>query len=248
MNNTASAQRLRVSLTDAMGGDTGLLEVAGTTAVADGARVGSRRIACYQLGRHTMLFCDPDVVGRAMPFEHSTARSDPAFRQWAAQSGAVVIGQSVMKVARPSGLMSVSTEQPARRLRWSDHEDVVLMQAFVDASDPDDLDEAEVAMDELDDLAVAVLGPDGGIGAFASARPFEQDHWFGDIGIVSAPNVRRRGLGAAAVSLLVSDVLLPAGVEPLYRCDPENTGSDRLSASLGFEPALSLTVVELAGR
>ncbi len=121
------------------------------------------------------------------------------------------------------------------------------MQAFVDGSSEDDLGEAEVQMDNLDAQAIALLGADGSIRTYASSRPYGDEPSFGDIGIISSLATRRGGWGRSAVSALITDVLAPGGIEPLYRCDVENIGSDRLSQSLGFETVVALTLVELPG-
>lgn len=229
-----------------MGANRSLLDQAGTTPIADGERAGSRRVACYQLGSHTVLPCDPAVEARIQELasDHNSL-TDEVFRSWASDLGADVLGQAVMKVVGPSGFSFTESTAEVHVFDWSRAADVEMMQRFVDAEDDDDLDEAEVAMDELDAQALAVLQLDGTVGAFASARPFYADAGLGDIGIVTGASARRSGAGKAAVSALISRILLPAGVEPLYRCDPGNAGSHRLSDSLGFETALSLTVVEL---
>lgn len=239
-------QRFIHSMLVALGGDPSLLGRTGTTAVPDVERADSRRVACYQIGKHTALPCDPGVVDRLSALASGTeSMSDDAFRSWAADQGASVLGQSVMKLAGAQGLASIPPPGPVHVFDWSRPGDLELMQAFVDACSDDDLDEAEVAMDDLDDMAIAVLLADGSVGAFASSRPFEDDRDFGDIGIVAKAETRRSGWGRAAVSVLINQILVPAGVEPLYRCDPDNVGSDRLSAALGFEAVVALTVVEL---
>lgn len=246
MLQTEAAHRLRSSMVEQMGGDVALASGIGTSIAEDEERRGKRHVACYQLGNHTLLPCDPDISDRLSELVSAdAAMTDADFRSWAAGVGATVLGQSVMKVVGQGGLRLTEPGPNLQIMDWSKPEHLELMQAFVDAADADDLDEAEVEMDDLDALAVSVLRPDGSIGAYASSRPFEQDHVFGDIGIITASSGRRSGLGAAAVSGVISGLLLPGAIEPLYRCDPENIGSDRLSASLGFEPALTLTVVEL---
>jgi len=120
------------------------------------------------------------------------------------------------------------------------------MQALVDVSEEPDLDAAEVDMDDLDDPAIALLSDDGAIRAYASSRPFDEALPFGDIGILTAGGQRSSGWGRSAVSALIRDVLVPAGVDPLYRCDPDNHGSNRLSDGLGFETVAALTVASLA--
>ncbi len=228
------------------GGDPALLGQSGTTAVADSSRAGTRRVACYQIGGHTLLPCDPDILRTVEALNSGeTSLSDADFRTWVSQSSGSVLGEAIMKVLGDAGLMPIAPVGMVRHLDWSKQADVALMQAFVDSCDADDLDEAEVDMDDLDDRAVALLDDGGVIVAYASARPFDDELPFGDIGIVTAGGRRRGGWGRAAVSVLIRDVLEPAGIDPLYRCDPANSGSDRVSAALGFEVVATLSVAEL---
>lgn len=244
----APGQRFIEGVARSMGADVALLARPGTTVIADASRVGSRRVACYQIGRHALLPCDPAIIGAVVPLERDDASLDDAdFRSWAAGVGATVLGQAVMKVTGPDGLRLAESTALVHLFDWSTKADIELMQAFVDASSVDDLDEAEIAMDDLDAHALALLGADGSIQTFASSRPYEDELSFGDIGIISTPSVRSRGWGRSAVSALIRDVLVPAGVEPLYRCDTDNVGSDRLSEALGFETVVALTVAELPG-
>lgn len=130
-------------------------------------------------------------------------------------------------------------------LNWSDATDIALMRGFVERVDEDDLDEAEIELDDLDDKAVCLVNDAGQMDAYASARPFDEAPRFGDIGIAVVPNVRQQGLGSEVLRGLIEGVLRPEGIHPLYRCDPDNAASDRLSAALGFQTVLELLVVEV---
>lgn len=243
---TTAPQRFTEGIVGLNGAAVGLLGRSGTSAVADASRARSRRVACYQIGGHALLPCDPDILGtiEALTSEGESL-TDADFRSWVESIGGSVLGQAVMKVVGVGGLQLVEPAGTVHRFDWSRPADVELMQAFVDGCEADDLDDAEVDMDDLDDAAVALLGEDGAIRAYASSRPFEDELPFGDIGILTSSQERSQGWGRAAVSVLVRDVLVPAGVDPLYRCDPENVGSHRLSDALGFETVAALTVAEL---
>ena len=243
-----AGRELRRGVAASMGLGEALLDGAGTTVVADESRAGSGQVACYQIGHHTMLPCDPAVIAVARDLVDAAAcLSDDDFRAWAGERGGSILGQAVMKTqSRPLPELG---ERPGRLhvFDWARSDDLALMQALVDASSEDDLDEAEVEMDELDDQAVGLLDDGGVLRAFASSRPFDTVPAFGDIGVIVRAGGRGAGWGRAVVGALISELLEPAGVAPLYRCDPvTNIGSDRLSAALGFEPALSLSVAMLA--
>ena len=68
----------------------------------------------------------------------------------ATSRGATIVGDSVMRLQR-ADLPELAVPGPVHVFDWSRSADLELMQAFVESADDDDLDEAEVAMDELDD-------------------------------------------------------------------------------------------------
>ena len=216
----------------------------GTTVVSDASRSGSRQVACYQLNAHAVLPCDPTVRSVTSELaDGNVSLSDEDFRSWVAASGGTMLGQSVMKTQARA--VPTLDDAPGRLhvFDWTRPGDLELVRALVDASSEDDLDEAEVEMDELDEQAVGLVDAGGVLRAYASSRPFDMVPAFGDIGVVVRSGARNEGWGRAVVAALITELLQPAGVLPLYRCDPvDNVGSDRLSTALGFEPALSLSV------
>lgn len=244
--NTAT-QRFARGLVGLVGADPAVLSAPGTTAVADESRAGSRHVACYQIGGHTLMPCDPEVIDTVRLLDDGeVSLTDADFRSWVPTVGGTILGRAVMKSVGVNALQLVEPLGTVHVFDWSRPADVALMQAFVDGCEQVDLDAAEVDMENLDERAVALLDDNGAIQAFASSVEYEVSVPFGDIGILTAPGLRRGGWGRSAVSALVRDVFDPAGIDPLYRCDPDNTGSDRLSAALGFELAASMTVAQLA--
>ncbi len=242
-------RRFVSSMVTAMGSSPEVLERLGTTVVADPNR-SPDTVACYQIGHHTIIPCGSAVSSvaelRAAVEQLATgeqALDHAAFRSWATEHGASIVGQAVMKTR--SAPMGRPATLPGQRhvFDWNEPDDLDRISAFVGTCDPDDLDEAELDLDQLDGLAVGLLDQRGTPAAYASSRPFEEDPSFGDIGVIVRPGQRNGGWGGAVVQTLIETVLLPLGIEPLYRCDTGNSASDRLSAGLGFTPALSLTVV-----
>lgn len=247
---TESAQRrLQLAVVRAAGCEAGVIDRTGTTPAPDPERSGLHRVACYQVGRHAVLWCDPAEADRLDGLTGTTsALTDDAFRTWASESGGDIIGQAVMKTATSSSGKRRLPRGRFHRFDWDSPDDVELMRRFVDACDPEDLGEAEIALDALDAMAIGLLDNGGSVGAYASSRPFEYDASFGDIGVLVRADLRARGWGRSVVAGLIDEVLIPAGVEPLYRCDPENVGSDRLSRELGFETVISLTAAQFPGE
>lgn len=253
MSPQAVKRRFLEGLFEAMGESSNSLEGPGTTVVASDNRSGTGFVACYQFegdeygsGR-TVLWCDPAFVdGVKTLADPSRPLLDAEVRAWAEREGFGITGQSVMKtLAGPLVGLDVPAAAEAVRFDWSQEAHLDLMRAFVGHADADDLDEAEIDMEELDALAVGLLDPDGSIGAYGSARVWDYERSFGDIGVLVVADRRGHGWGAAVVSLL-ANTMVAEGMQPLYRCDHVvNIASDRLSAALGFVPVTHLTAVRL---
>ncbi len=230
-----------------MGCGPGVLDRIGTTVCPGEERAGSGIVLAYHVGLHTVLWCDPALAERLKPFASDTeALSDADFRSWAREVDGALGGQAVMKTRGATHVELPNSPGVLHRFDWKKASDKALISELIDVSDVDDLDEADLVLDALDELAVGLLDEKGHVAAFASCRPFDYEPSFGDIGVLTRVDVRGGGWGRAAVAALIDDVVVPAGIEPLYRCDPANVGSDRLSAALGFEPVLTLTAVEFS--
>ncbi len=246
-DSAAVRRRFLEGITRAMGCGPGVLDRVGTTVCPGEERAGTGIVLAYHVGLHTVLWCDPAFAERLKPLESDTeALSDADFRSWARDVGGAIGGQAVMKTRGATHVELLEKPGVLHHFDWTKASDLALVRELIDDADVDDLDEAELALDELDELAVGLLDDQGRVAAFASSRPFGYGQSFGDIGVMTRADVRGGGWGRAAVAGLMDEVLVPAGFEPLYRCDPANHGSDRLSDALGFEPVLTLTAVEFS--
>jgi predicted GNAT family acetyltransferase len=58
-----------------------------------------------------------------------------------------------------------------------------------------------------------------------------------DVGVITHPDFRRRGLGASVVTAL-AEWCQVRGIPAQYRYDARNTGSRRLAERLNFEPMI----------
>ena len=250
---SAVRSRFLEGMFEAMGESSASLGGPGTTLAATENRRGTGFVAAYQFGEvqhgagRTVLWCDPAFADRIESLaDPDQPLPDVDLRAWATKEGFEIVGQSVMKtLGDPYATVDVPGDAAAVRFDWSEHRHLDLMRALVDQADPDDLDEAEIDLDELDDLAVGLLDRHGSIGAYGSARAWGFERSFGDIGVLVAAGHRGRGWGTAVVSSL-TNTMLAEGMLPLYRCDHVvNIGSDRLSAGLGFVPVTQLTAVRL---
>ncbi len=222
-----------------------LAGIAGTTVSPDPERAKNNVTAGYQLGQHLVISCDP--AAEAM-LRRATATIEPSLAGWmscAEQLQASLLGGARMALRDPQSPRATLTSAPlpdgysARSLAPANPADRDLIADLIQASADDDLEEAELALDDLDPIIEAILDQTGSIASYASARPFELAPEYGDIAVITAPQFRHRGLGAASVTHLC-DRLSREGLEPLYRCDDHNEGSIALSLRLGFTPATQL--------
>ncbi|MFN3215176.1 MAG: GNAT family N-acetyltransferase [Acidimicrobiales bacterium] len=227
-------------------------------------RAGSRAVACYQADRRLVLWCDPDVADRLASIGIGQGRTEtaPATEagvpdaaqlghalatagfEWVAEALMLVLGHQPPPVATPPG------RYDHRSLRADDPSDMAAIRAFVDRSDPDDVEAA--ALDEIDDgfdeVAIEVLvddGPDGDrLVAYASALAWDWDPGFSDIGVLVDRSHRGRGLARFVVARSI-EAQLAAGLLPLYRHETSNPASAAVARSLGFVRVTSLSYFRL---
>ena len=93
----------------------------------------------------------------------------------------------------------------------------------------DDLDEAYV---ELDHWLVYGTFVEGRLAAASSMYPWGVTH-LADVGVITLPEFRGRGLGTATVRA-ISARAFELGFEPQYRCQIDNTASVALAKTSGF--------------
>ena len=109
-------------------------------------------------------------------------------------------------------------------------EDAALFDAFTAAAPDDDLDEAFVELDHW--LVVGTL-VDGRLASAASMYPWRESR-LADLGVITLPEFRGRGLARATVRAIAAHAL-ELGFEPQYRCQLDNAASIALAASAGLE-------------
>jgi predicted GNAT family acetyltransferase len=100
---------------------------------------------------------------------------------------------------------------------------------FAVAAPATDMDEASVELDHW--LAFGTFA-DGRLVSVASMYPWRGTH-FADVGIITLPGYRGRGLAKSAVRA-ISARALADGYEPQYRCQLDNTPSASLARAAGF--------------
>ncbi len=218
----------------------------GTTIVPSADRTDSDAAVAYLLPDRTIVACGPHLVSRLAGLAGSERLDESAIVGRLEAVGGRHVGAGVNRVLeqRPIAPIGDVTGLSGRWLERDRPDDVTVLARFVDDVPDDDLDEAELSLDQLDP-AIHVLVDDasGEVAAYASGRPWEYGPDFDDIGVVVHPAFRRRGLGARVVHDYA--VARLPDVPQLYRHDADNAGSSRLSASLGFAEVHRLVAVEL---
>jgi GNAT superfamily N-acetyltransferase len=218
-----------------------LLDRPGVTVVGHPDRAESHVSAGYVIGSHFVVTCDP--AAETM-LRQTTQGMEPTFAGWeqvAASAGGELLGSGRMQLlgSELPPIEVLPDGYSFRRLDRDNPDDLQLIRQLIERSDEDDLDEAEIELDDLDERIDVIVDSNGDIASYSAARPFDMAPEYADIGIMTRPEYRGIGLGSIAVAAL-SERLRNDGLEPLYRCDEDNVGSIKLSGGLGFEIATQL--------
>ncbi len=120
--------------------------------------------------------------------------------------------------------------------------DNAVLQAFYGAATADDLEKAEIVLDEPDPVIFGLFDCDGKMAAYASHR-----YWgdlLCDIGVLVHPDYRGQGLGAAAVSTLC-DWCIENEKIPMYRVMEDNPHSLTIPRALGFQMMVRVDALKI---
>lgn len=243
-------RRYFAAIASAVGIDLRVFEDPGTTVAASDERRGRGTAVVNQIGPHSLVWCDPAVVSRVQALASDSVAFPPdAVEAWAPSVGATFVGGARSLLADTAMLEVVDPPDESTPVGLDPDEASArsLIAALLDASDPADVDAAEMDLEALDRHVVGLLDEAGSLGAIASERPWEYDGQFGDIGVLVHPDRRRGGWGRAAVSILAHQVLAE-GRFPLYRCNWDREPSHRLALSLGFRQATELAAAHFETR
>lgn len=105
------------------------------------------------------------------------------------------------------------------------------LQAFLDLCTPEDIDDAQIFLDDPDKIIHLVYKGDEPC-AYAGYRIWE--YGLGDVGILTRPGHRRKGIGAAAVAAATQSCL-DCGDIPFYRTSRTNKGSQAIAKKVGYK-------------
>lgn len=218
----------------------------GVSVVADPQRAGERTVSAYAVGDHVVVFSDEAVTDRVAAFEAPAPGVSllDAFFSFGRAIGAEVLGSAVMKV-HAGRSVDVDEAGDVAAIDRDRDVDVERLRELLDACSDDEIDEADIDIDKLDPIIrCAETQPGGALTAYSSAYSWDAMGGMWDIGVLTHPDHRGRGLGLRCVQRLVAD-LVADGQEPLYRHDHSNIASGRLSDRAGFVAATELAAIRV---
>ncbi len=212
----------------------------GTTVVGSPSREGSTAAVAYPLVDRTVIWCAPAKQPRLAALEGDRPLSADEFVANATALGGTVGGYGHHRV-----LDGPAQSTDSRRLMWLDRAvpaDVALIARFAASCSEDDLDEAELDLEDLDPTIAVILADDGSVVSYASGRPWSFDPDFDDIAVITHPQCRRRGLGAAVVAGYAA-AQQARGRLQFYNCGLDNVGSNRIAQAAGFTVVTTVVAV-----
>ncbi len=121
-------------------------------------------------------------------------------------------------------------------------QDDSILRAFYGAATADDLEKAEILVDEPDPVIFGLFDGGGQMAAYASHRYWEE--LLCDIGVLVHPHFRGQGLGAASVSTLCEWCIANEKI-PMYRVLEDNPHSLTIPRGLGFQMMVRVDALKI---
>lgn len=159
------------------------------------------------------------------------ARDEESLRAALAASGIEMNGPDFLHFLPEGKKARLSVTPNPSHIRLLTDQDAELFAKFANSCPADDFEEAFV---ELQHWAVYGAFDDGRIVAAGSAYPYDEITSLADLGVVTLPSHRGRGLGRDVIHALARHAI-ERGFEPQYRCQIDNAPSVTLAARSGFE-------------
>ena len=215
-----------------------LFGASGSIVVPAPSRQGSGRVSHHHIGRHSLIWTDPDLMPILADWDRrQTAVAFDELRTAALASSAELLGHGLEHVL-PATYRQLPRPPEVTVLDGGSADGIRTAQSMFDECSKEDLDEAEFEIDALDPHLVGWI-EGGRLLALAGGRPEKARPECMDIGVLVHPDARLGGRGRAVVAA-VAELVLESGNVALYRCESANIGSQRLCRSVGFELAMEL--------
>jgi RimJ/RimL family protein N-acetyltransferase len=222
----ASWQRAFPELTDP-------LDEPGTSVLPDPQTPPTAWVSLWPVGQRVVTRVAPDVAGQLREVLDGLP---PGHRMTADDVATCWPDQPIDRAPQRLHALDLATFRPAtpapsqevRELTEADRDDFA---QFLDQCSPDDLEEGDVDIGGEHELTIG-LRSGGRIVAVASMFEWRG---FSDLGVLTAPRLRRQGAGAAVVSALC-ERLLDGPRVVVYRYSLDNLGSAGVARSLALAP------------
>jgi GNAT superfamily N-acetyltransferase len=190
-------------------------------------------------GSFSLMILETSSCGRLLTLTPAQARrlgltgvpavGEPALRSALAAAGAALHGADYLFYLPVDDQAAVRAEPVPEETRQLTVADAEAFAQFAAVAPARDMDEAFV---ELDHWLVMGTFADGRLAAAASMYPWRGTN-FADLGVITLPDYRGRGLAKRTVRA-ISARALADGYEPQYRCQLDNTPSASLARAAGF--------------
>ena len=122
--------------------------------------------------------------------------------------------------------------------------DRAVVDALLAVCSEEEVDDAEIYEDQPDEVVYGAFH-DERLVAYAGFRRWGER--IADIGILTHPEYRQRGIGKAAVSRL-TEWCLANDVVPMYRVDPEHFRSRKIAEALGYHCVIRIDVLKFVDQ
>ena len=123
-------------------------------------------------------------------------------------------------------------------LKEHDPSDHPLLKSFLSRCTPEEIDDADIDLDDPDDAIVLVMCKDQPV-VYSGYRILRKN--LGDMGILVLADHRRKGLAVAALTRSIA-ICRERGYIPLYRHWESNPKSAAVAARLGFQRTYTVNV------
>lgn len=204
-----------------------------TRVLGDEVFADTPELYLYRLGEMALLRLDPakvDLVARPAEDDRVALDLDALIARGGAEHPIASAGAGLTLYLDPGDFRSAEAPEGIEARRLDGKADWPLIQSLLDDCSEEEVEDAEIFEDDPDAVVIGAMAGERLVG-YAGFRYWEEE--FADVGILTNPEFRRRGLGRFLVSEL-SAWCLDNGVVPMYRVDPENHGSRRIAEGLGY--------------
>lgn len=209
--------------------DTGVGDLA--LVVVDPSLPERRSVARLRVEAGPVLVSLTPARARELAFADGDRIDDASFRTALERVGVTLNGPDHLLYLTLDGQSSLRGEAPRHGTRQLTDADAAAFEALVAAAPEDDLEEAFV---ELDHWLVFGTFVGDKLASAVSMYPWNGTR-LADLGVITLPAFRGRGLGRATVRA-ASSAALALGYEPQYRCQVDNLASVALARAAGFTP------------